>query len=121
MFTALEKVGLLCMCIIGFQILRFVLRTLYNNLIAPNLGLHVKVAEMGKWAGKLQKSILFKNFPFSYVYNRPLQKSKHMSNIVRKFVESMTFTTQLLRNGQIFQNIFPLLKKNRDFFYLFFP
>lgn len=53
MFTSLEKFGLVCISIVGFQISRFLFRVIYNNFLAPTLGLNrVNLKEMGKWAGK---------------------------------------------------------------------
>lgn len=53
MFTSLEKIGLVCISIVGFQISRFLFRVIYNNVLGPTLGLNrVNLKEMGKWAGK---------------------------------------------------------------------
>lgn len=53
MFTNLEKFGLVCISILGFQIFRFLFRTLYNNFLAVALRINaVDLKETGKWAGK---------------------------------------------------------------------
>lgn len=53
MFTSLEKIGLVCISIVGFQISRFLFRVIYNNVLGPTLGINrVNLKEMGKWAGE---------------------------------------------------------------------
>lgn len=54
MNTAMDVIGLVCIFIVGLQLLRFFFRVLYNNVIGPNFGLNVDLTEMGKWAGKLE-------------------------------------------------------------------
>lgn len=47
----MEKLGAVCVFIVGVQLIRFLFRTLYNNFIGPNLGLNaVNLKETGKWA-----------------------------------------------------------------------
>lgn len=55
MFTSLEKIGLVCISIVGFQISRFLFRVIYNNVLGPTLGINrVNLREMGKWAGEVR-------------------------------------------------------------------
>lgn len=55
MFSSLEKIGLVCISIVGFQITRFLFKTLYDNLIGPKLGINaVNLKDMGRWAGRVQ-------------------------------------------------------------------
>lgn len=49
----ISVLGILCMSIVGFQIIRFFIKFVYNNLIGPYLGINgVNLSSMGKWAGK---------------------------------------------------------------------
>ncbi|XP_046668630.1 very-long-chain 3-oxoacyl-CoA reductase-like isoform X1 [Homalodisca vitripennis] len=50
MFTPLEKVGVVCLSILGFQIARAVLKRVYNSVLAPAFRLNVNLKEMGQWA-----------------------------------------------------------------------
>lgn len=45
--------AILCMAIVGFQIMRFFIKFIYNNFFGPLLGINaVNLSTMGKWAGK---------------------------------------------------------------------
>lgn len=46
----MDKVGIVCVSILGFHIARSVLRFLYNKWLAPALKLNVNLREMGRWA-----------------------------------------------------------------------
>ncbi|XP_054285177.1 very-long-chain 3-oxoacyl-CoA reductase [Macrosteles quadrilineatus] len=50
MFTPLEKVGVVCLSILGFQIARAVIKRVYNAFLAPAFSLNVNFKEMGQWA-----------------------------------------------------------------------
>ncbi|XP_071438654.1 very-long-chain 3-oxoacyl-CoA reductase-B [Hetaerina americana] len=50
MFTPLEKVGIICLSVVGFQILRSIFRVIYNNILGPALNLNVDVTKAGSWA-----------------------------------------------------------------------
>ncbi|KAJ3640123.1 hypothetical protein Zmor_003439 [Zophobas morio] len=51
MFTSLEKFGLVCISILGFQVVRFLFRFFYNNFIAVNLKINaVDLKDAGRWA-----------------------------------------------------------------------
>lgn len=53
MFTLLEKIGLVCIVIVLFQICRALFMFLYNNFISIILRINaVNLKETGKWAGK---------------------------------------------------------------------
>lgn len=53
MFTTLEKIGLVCISIVGFQVCRFLFRLIYNNFLAVALGINgVDLKDTGAWAGK---------------------------------------------------------------------
>lgn len=85
MFTSLEKVGILCITIVGFQITRFLLRVLYNNVIAVKLRINaVNLEEMGKWAGKRVLMVRFwcETMRMNYVYgaNNSNVRSRHRGN-----------------------------------------
>lgn len=48
----LYKISLICTFIIGFKVVRFLLRFLYNNFLASALQINgVNLKETGKWAG----------------------------------------------------------------------
>ncbi|KAG5880525.1 hypothetical protein JTB14_014118 [Gonioctena quinquepunctata] len=47
----IDKIGLICTFIVGFQIIRFLFRILYNNFLAIALKINaVNLKETGKWA-----------------------------------------------------------------------
>ncbi|CAH0562160.1 unnamed protein product [Brassicogethes aeneus] len=49
--SVLDKIGVLCIAIVGFQLCRFLFRAVYNNFLANFLGLSsVNLKETGKWA-----------------------------------------------------------------------
>lgn len=50
MFTPLEKVGIICLSVVGFQLLRKAFKVLYNNVIGPTLNMNVDLTKMGSWA-----------------------------------------------------------------------
>lgn len=50
MYTLLEKVGVLCLVVLAFQIGRTIIRLLYNNVIGPLTKRNVNLKEMGRWA-----------------------------------------------------------------------
>ncbi|KAG8233315.1 hypothetical protein J437_LFUL013785 [Ladona fulva] len=50
MFTPLEKVGIICLSVVGFQIVRSLFRVLYNHVIGPAFRMNVDVTKMGSWA-----------------------------------------------------------------------
>nr|XP_023018168.1 very-long-chain 3-oxoacyl-CoA reductase-B [Leptinotarsa decemlineata] len=46
-----DKIALICTFIVGFQLIRFLFRTLYNNFLATTLKINaVNLKETGKWA-----------------------------------------------------------------------
>ncbi|CAH1153403.1 unnamed protein product [Phaedon cochleariae] len=46
-----DKIGLICTFIVGFQLIRFVFRVIYNNFLATALRINaVNLQETGKWA-----------------------------------------------------------------------
>ncbi|KAK5639085.1 hypothetical protein RI129_011577 [Pyrocoelia pectoralis] len=47
--SACHTISSVCVLIIGFQMVKFICRVLYNTF-APKLGLNVNFVEMGKWA-----------------------------------------------------------------------
>lgn len=57
----MDKMGIACMAIVGFQLSKFVLKVLYRTVVAPQIGrINVnKLKDMGEYACK-QK--LNKNF-----------------------------------------------------------
>lgn len=51
MYGVMEKIGLVCVTVVGIKIVLSVLNFLYYNLIAPKLGINaIKLKEAGKWA-----------------------------------------------------------------------
>lgn len=46
----MDKVGIVCVSVIGFQLARSLLRFLYNKWLAPALKLNVNLRGMGRWA-----------------------------------------------------------------------
>jgi hypothetical protein len=52
MYTPLEIIGLISLCILGFLIARIIIRLLYNNVIGRVMKRNVNLKEMGRWAGK---------------------------------------------------------------------
>jgi hypothetical protein len=52
MYTLLEKIGLICLSVTGFQIVRTIARLLYNYVIGPAMKMNVSLKEMGRWAGE---------------------------------------------------------------------
>jgi hypothetical protein len=52
MYTALEIVGLVSLCILGFVVAQRIIRLLYNNVIGRVMKRNVNLKEMGRWAGK---------------------------------------------------------------------
>jgi len=63
MYTFLEIVGVLCLIFLTLQIIRTVMRLLYNNAIGPLMKKNVNLKEMGRWAGKFVviKMLEFRN------------------------------------------------------------
>lgn len=57
-----EKLGIICICIVAFQIIRSIFKFLYNNFISIALRINgVKLKETGKWAGKFKMFNIYKN------------------------------------------------------------
>jgi hypothetical protein len=52
MYSPLEIIGLISLCILGFLIARRIIRILYNNVIGRVMKKNVNLKEMGRWAGK---------------------------------------------------------------------
>lgn len=52
MYTALEIVGVISLCSLGFLAARRIIRLLYNNVIGRVMKRNVNLKEMGNWAGK---------------------------------------------------------------------
>lgn len=50
MFTPLEKVGIVCLSVIGFQIFRGILSRLYSSVLGPAIGMTADLKKMGQWA-----------------------------------------------------------------------
>lgn len=50
MYTPLEIIGLISLCILGFLIARRIIRLLYNNVIGRLMRTNVNLKEMGRWA-----------------------------------------------------------------------
>ena len=51
MYTPLEKVGLLCLSVVGLKIARSIVVAFYNHVLGP-LTKNVHLKDMGRWAGK---------------------------------------------------------------------
>lgn len=54
MLTLMDKMGIACMAIVGFQLSKFVLKVLYRTVVAPQIGrINVnKLKDMGEYACK---------------------------------------------------------------------
>lgn len=56
----MDTIGILCTVLVGFCILKFVLKFIYNNFLDVTLRVNaVNLKESGKWAGKYLHSILY--------------------------------------------------------------
>ncbi|XP_046405901.1 very-long-chain 3-oxoacyl-CoA reductase [Ischnura elegans] len=50
MFSPLEKVGIICLSVVGFQILRSIFKVVYNHVLGPIMGINVDFSKVGSWA-----------------------------------------------------------------------
>lgn len=69
MLTLMDKLGIACMAIVGFQLSKFVLKVLYRTVVAPQIGrINVnKLKDMGEYACKYK---LNKNFTGVFLNSR---------------------------------------------------
>ncbi|XP_075218483.1 very-long-chain 3-oxoacyl-CoA reductase-like [Lycorma delicatula] len=50
MLTTLEKVGVVCLTLLGFKMIRNIVQFVYTIFLAPALKLHTDLKKMGQWA-----------------------------------------------------------------------
>ncbi|EFA10853.1 very-long-chain 3-oxoacyl-CoA reductase [Tribolium castaneum] len=117
MFTNLEKFGLVCISVVGFQIFRFLFRTLYNNFLAVALKINaVDVKETGSWAvvtgatdgiGKAYAELLAKKGLNIVLISRTREKLEKVANeIASKYhVETKIIEADFTQTDPIYTHI----------------
>jgi len=114
--TALEIAGPVCIFIVGFQLLRFLSKVLYNNVIGPNLGLSVDLTKMGKWAvitgatdglGKAYAELLARKGINIVLISRTQSKLDAVASSIESTykVQTKTIAADFTEGEQIYHNI----------------
>lgn len=115
--NGMDKIGILCTVIVGFYIVRFIARVLYNNFLAPVLKINaVNIRETGKWAvvtgatdgiGKAYAEALAKKKLNVVLISRTQAKLDDVAgNIEKKYnVETKTIAADFTNANEIYYNI----------------
>ncbi|XP_022915051.1 very-long-chain 3-oxoacyl-CoA reductase [Onthophagus taurus] len=120
MYTTLEILGLVCITIVGFQIVRFFLKTFYKHYLAIKLRINaVKFENIGKWAvitgatdglGKAYAECLAKKGMSIFLISRTQSKLDTVSEeIATKYkVETRSLAVDFTRT----EGIYNIIDKN---------